>query len=144
MPYIFLFFSSPLFFDLLHAILGLISSEEYFLESSQLTHMYLPSLYMGWGNCVQTLGTENFTLHELSDESCHCCDTWSSVSQRACAVGLYMCSICIDETTLKELHSLSSRAPFCLKTISMKLHVDIIYSATFLIPVRCVQVAARF
>ena len=55
-----------------------------------------------------------------------------SVSQRACAVDCICAAFILYETTLKESHSLSSRAPFCLKTISMKLHVMLIL---FILPV---------
>jgi len=79
------------------AIFWLISLEEHFVEFRVLTvdTYVLPSLYMGWGFSVQTLGPENFTTHELSDESCHCCDTWSKCVSKGVRCGLYMCSIYI-------------------------------------------------
>ena len=91
----FIFLVSGLVF--LRFFFWLIFLEEHFLEFRVLTvdTYVLPSLYMGWGFSVQTLGPENFTTHELSDESCHCCDTWSKCVSKGVRCGLYMCSIYI-------------------------------------------------
>ena len=71
------------------------------------------------------------------------------MSQRVCAVGLYLCSICIDETPrpVDDLEGVTFT--FILGAILFEdnfneaaCYVDIIYSASFLIPVCSVQVAS--
>ena len=128
------------------AIFWLISLEEHFVEFRVLTvdTYVLPSLYMGWGFSVQTLGPENFTTHELSDESCHCCDTWSKCVSKGVRCGLYMCSIYIiwDDLERVTFTFISGAILFEDNFNEAACYVDIIYSASFLIPVCSVQVAS--